>query len=78
MTMEQVFAAKEMYKEQINNYTKIVKINRYNEEEVFETVQRIMKKTTSDFVIKRVLNFYKHYVEMCMRVSYTLWEDEEQ
>lgn len=77
MTREQVFAAKEMYKEQINNYTKIVKINRYNDEEVFETVQRIMKKTTSDFVIKRVLNFYKHYVEMCMRVSYTLWEDEE-
>lgn len=75
MTREQVFAAKEMYKEQINNYTKIVKINRYNEEEVFETVQRIMKKTTSDFVIKRVLNFYKHYVEMCMRVSYTLWEE---
>lgn len=80
MTREQVFAAKEMYRKEIIAIAKKFKTLDAVDYDLDTTtlVKKIMRVTHSPLTIHKVINYYKHYVEMCMRVSYTLWEDEEQ
>ena len=75
MTKEQVYAAREMYAEQIRNNATRLGIKIEEGTKVPQVVYLIMKKTSSEFVIKRTLNFYAHYVQMQHRIDLEICEE---
>ena len=77
MTKKQVYAAKDMYTRHIR--CDAIRLNCAIEENenVTSIVTKIMKKTSSEFMIKKVLNFYAHYVQMQQRIDFKVWEEEE-
>ena len=77
MTREQVFAAKEMYKEQIKNNAVRIGINPNDYCNMLTLITKIMKKTSSELIIERTLRSYRHYITMEQRINLEIWEDEE-
>ena len=77
MTKEQVYAAREMYAEQIRNNATRLGIKIEEGTKIPQVVYLIMKKTSSELVIKRTMNHYAHYVQMNQRIDLEIWEEEE-
>lgn len=76
MTKEQVYAAKEMYTEQIRNNATRLGINPEDYCNSIDLVTSIMKKTSSELVIKRTLRSFGHLVQMQQRIDLGIWEEE--
>lgn len=77
MTRDQVYAAKEMYIKHIRCDAIRLNCAIDKDEPISSVVAKIMKKTSSEFIIKKVLRFYEHYVQMNLRINKQIWEEEE-
>lgn len=76
MTKEQVYAAKEMYNQQIRNNATRLGINPEDYYTSIALVTSIMKKTSSQLVIERTLKSFGHLVQMQQRIDLEIWEEE--
>ena len=77
MTKEQVYAAKAMFEKEIRNTARRLNIKFEEGVRTPQLVYLIMKKTSSELVIKRTMNHYAHYVQMNQRIDLEVWEEEE-
>lgn len=78
MTKDQVYAAKKMYALYIRSEAIELNCAIDKDEPISSVVAKIMKKTSSEFIIKKVLRFYAHYVQMNLRLDKQIWEEEEE
>ena len=76
MTRKEAFDARKMYVREINKIAKEEKVE-ILEGWVGDTVANIMATTTSRKTVKKVLNYYCHYVQLCFRIEHQVWEEEE-
>jgi hypothetical protein len=76
MTKEQVYAAKEMFEKEIRNTARRLNIKVEEGVRTPQLVYLIMKKTSSELIIKRTMNHYAHYVQMNQRIDLEIWEEE--
>ena len=76
MTKEQVYAAKAMFEKEIRNTARRLNIKVEECVSTPQLVYLIMKKTSSELVIKRTMNHYAHYVQMNQRIDLGIWEEE--
>lgn len=77
MTRDQVYAAKKMYALYIRSDAIELNCAIDEDEPIPSVVTKIMKKTSSEIIIKKILRYYGHYVQMNLRIDKQIWEEEE-
>lgn len=72
MTKDQVYAALHMYKKQIYNIAKELKIDFTIDDSIKLIVYKIVKQTKSSIILQNVLKYYTLYVEMSTRTVHKI------
>ena len=72
MTKEQVYAALHMYKKQIYNIAKELKIDFTIDDSIKLIVYKIIKQTKSSITLQNVLKYYTLYVDMSTRTVHKI------
>lgn len=78
MTKEQVYAALHMYKKQIYNIAKELKIDFTIDDSIKLIVYKIIKQTKSSITLQNVLKYYTLYVDMSTRTVHKIWKDGDE
>ena len=78
MTKEQVYAALYMYKKQIYNIAKELKIDFTIDDSIKLIVYKIVKQTKSSITLQNVLKYYTLYVDMSTRTVHKIWKDGDE
>ena len=72
MTKDQVYAALHMYKKQIYNIAKELKIDFTIDDSIKLIVYKIIKQTKSSITLQNVLKYYTLYVDMSTRTVHKI------
>ena len=78
MTKDQVYAALHMYKKQIYNIAKELKIDFTIDDSIKLIVYKIVKQTKSSITLQNVLKYYTLYVDMSTRTVHKIWKDGDE
>ena len=78
MTKDQVYAALHMYKKQIYNIAKELKIDFTIDDSIKLIVYKIVKQTKSSITLQNVLKYYTLYVDMSARTVHKIWKDVDE
>ena len=78
MTKDQVYAALHMYKKQIYNIAKELKIDFTIDDSIKLIVYKIIKQTKSSITLQNVLKYYTLYVDMSTRTVHKIWKDGDE
>ena len=72
MTKDQVYAALHMYKKQIYNIAKELKIDFTIDDSIKLIVYKIIKQTKSSITLQNVLKYYTLYIDMSTRTVHKI------